>query len=210
VFSVGGGNQPKYGQPYQPPKGDGPPDDDKGKDLWGQVPQLAVPAPWNSNPPSFNEDPPGEQGAAATDPTPECPPISLSLTSMRSGMSTIISEVTSGVSQYQDLRNAVWNKKDNVFGQNAIQEDDTPSAASVVSGAPAPQHHEGPSPVQKSAKDFAASINPAQEKVLEQIANALEVVGMFAAGIDRSGQAYGSADRKAKFPEPPPNPINKH
>jgi hypothetical protein len=124
-------------------------------------------------------------------------------------MTTIISEVTSGVAQYQDLRNAVWSKKDNVFGQNAIMEDDTPSAASVVSQAPVPQHHEGPSPVQKSAKEFADSINPAQEKVLEQVANALEIVGQFTAGVDRAGQAYGSADRKSKFPEPPPNPVHK-
>lgn len=200
---MGGGNQPKYGPPYQPPSGDGPPDTDKGKDFWGDVPQLAVPAPWNGNPPSFNEDPPGAQGAAPTDPTPECPPISLSLTSMRSAMTTIISEVTSGVSQYQDLRNAVWNKKDHVFGQDAIMEDDTPSAASVVSGAPAPQHHEGPSPVQKSAKDFAASINPAQEKALEAVANALELCGEFVAAVDRAGQTYGWADRNSKFPPPP-------
>lgn len=201
------GKQPKYGPPYQPPSGDGQPDPDKGKDLWSLVPQLAVPAPWNGNPgpPSFNDDPPGQQSASGDPtPTPECWPIQMNMISIRTGLFTIVSELQSAVALYQDVRNAVYVNKDHVFGQDATVSPQVYGVENYV-----PDSDTEPSEIQKSAQDFAASINPAQEKVLEQIANALEVVGQFTAGVDRAGQAYGSADRKAKFPEPPPNPVTK-
>lgn len=201
------GKQPKYGPPYQPPSEDGPPDPDKGRDLWPLVPQLEVPAPWNSNPgpPSFNDDLPGKPPKNPTStPTPECWPIQMNMISIRTGLFTIISELQSAVALYQDVRNAVYVNKDHVFGQDATVSPHVTGVENYV-----PESDTEPSEIQKSAQDFAASINPAQEKVLEQIANALEVVGQFTAGVDRAGQAYGSADRKAKFPEPPPNPVTK-
>jgi hypothetical protein len=128
----------------------------------------------------------------------------MNMISIRTGLFTIVSELQSAVALYQDVRNEVYSTKDNVFGQNAV-------VAPTVTGVEnyVPDSDTEPSEIQKSAQDFAASINPAQEKVLEQIANALEVVGQFTAGVDRSGQAYGSADRKAVFPDPPPNPVHK-
>jgi hypothetical protein len=60
-----------------------------------------------------------------------------------------------------------------------------------------------PGPLVKSSRDFADNINPAQEKALAYIANALELTGKFIAGLDTSGIAYSSADRKARFPDPP-------
>jgi hypothetical protein len=195
---------PKYGPPYQPPADTGQQDPDKGKDLWSSVPTVDVPAPWNSSPPSFNSDPPGPPpGSGGSDDIPECWAISMSMASMRSGISAIISEIQGAVATYNDVKGAVYANKDNVFGQNATYTYDTPSAASVVSGAPAPNPHQEPSPLQNSAKDFAASINPAQEKALEAVANALELCGEFVAAVDRAGQTYGWADRNSKFPPPP-------
>jgi hypothetical protein len=200
------GNQPKYGAPYTPPPGDDQPNPDEGKDLWGLVPQLGVPEPWNTSPPSFNDEPPGPKPSSGDSPpaTPETWPIQISMTSVRAGLDTLMAETKSAVAQYQDMRNTVYANKDHVFGQDATV---LPEAYGLEYADPGTDPE--PSDIQPSAQKFAANINPAQERVLEQIANTLEVCGQFIAGVDRSGQAYGSADRKAKFPAPPPNPVTK-
>ncbi|MCO6004189.1 hypothetical protein NE236_04285 [Actinoallomurus purpureus] len=126
---------------------------------------------------------------------------------MRASLYTIISELQSAVALYQDVRAKVWASKDTVFGQNATI---NPYAAGQGTGleyANLPEEED--SPIKASAQASAARLNVYQERVLEQIADALEVVGQFTAGVDRAGQAYASADRKAKFPAPPPNPVNK-
>lgn len=203
-------HNPKYGPPYQEPTGDAPPDPDKGKDLWGLVPEVSVAAPWNGNGgiPSFNDDPPNQQTSSGDGtPTPECWAFQMSMVSMRSGMSTIISELQSAVAAYEDLKSFVGANKDNIFGQNAMV---TPMVTGVEGYIPPDDGSDAePSKIQPQAQEFASHINPAQERALEQMANALEVVGMFVAGVDRAGQSYGEADRKAAFPAPPPNPVHK-
>ncbi|WP_345347594.1 hypothetical protein [Actinoallomurus liliacearum] len=53
------------------------------------------------------------------------------------------------------------------------------------------------------ANQFAAKMNPVQEKVLWEIANTVEVIGQYIVAINRSGQTYGRADRLSVFPHPP-------
>lgn len=216
---------PKYGPPYTPPgSSDSTPDPDKGKDLWSLVPDLAVPAPWNGQPgpPSFDDDPPGDGGphgpgdggSVAPDPggsgdpsdvIPDCPAFHVDLGSLNSGMASILGELQAAIPEYQDLKSAVQSNKDTVFGQNAIETrtGDDPGLASGGGGSGMPAVHTGPSPIQQPARDFAAGINPYQERALEMIANSIEAVGQFVAMVDRSGQAYASGDRKAVFPEAP-------
>ncbi|MFB9835737.1 hypothetical protein [Actinoallomurus acaciae] len=211
-----GHSQPKYGPPYQPPAddGDGPPDPDKGQDFSGEVPNLAVPAPWSSpGPPSFNEDPPAPPAGAGDPPKdiPDVPGFTVNLASLRGGMNTMLADAQTLVSAYEDLRLGVFGSKDTVFGQNATVTNTTSSAASVVSGGGGnPTEHVDPSPAAASAVEFAASMNPAQEKVLEFAANAIELVGQFIAGVDRAGQTYAATDRAAMFPPPPENPVAAH
>jgi hypothetical protein len=202
-------HQPKYGPPYQPPKGDGPPDPDKGKDLSSEVPQLAVPAPWNSSPPSFNDDPPKVPAGAGELPKniPLTWEFKINMASVRAAMGGMLSDTQIMVGLYQELRNTVFAAKDDVFGQNALVRYNTPSGASVMSGSPQVRDDIVPSKIQQPARAFADSINPAQEKALEQIANSIELVGRFIAGVDRAGQSYGAADRKAEWPAPPANPV---
>jgi hypothetical protein len=187
-------------------------DPDYGKDLWNLVPQLSVPAPWNGDPgpPSFNNDPPpGDPGSGdpAVPPVTPVSPISVNLTSLRGSEMNMISEVQSLVADYQALRDDVWATKDTVFGQNAMVHG---TAISNPAGGGAPSggnEKPSPSPIQGPAHEFANSLNPAQERVLEQIANSIEIVGQFVAGLNKAGQTYGAADRKAKFPEPPSSPV---
>jgi hypothetical protein len=73
----------------------------------------------------------------------------------------------------------------------------------VGANSPSDQLAHLPGPLRENSLAFADGINPAQEKALAYIANALEVAGRFIASLDTSGIAYSSADRKARFPDPP-------
>lgn len=190
-----------------------PPDPDFNKDLSDLVPHLAVPAPWNDNPPSFNLDPPpgaAPGNASLTDhPIVDVTPFAVNLSTLRNAVIDVTHELGDLVNGYEALRDFVLATKDSIFGQDALHtEYDDPGAASGGGGSGMPQQKTSPSPIQAHAREFAGHINPRQERVLEEIANSIEIVGRFTAGLDRAGEAYGAADRKAVFPEPPPSPVN--
>jgi hypothetical protein len=206
---------PKYGAPYQPPAddGDATPDPDKGKDLWPGVSQLAVPDEWAAGGPSFNDDPVVSGSGSADDdaPPPDVPPLRMNMASVRGGMSTMVSELQALVASYQALRTLVFDTQDSVFGQRATTTVEvTARAGGVIKEYYAPtsaeqmfRTREVSSQINEPAREFAASMNPAQEKTLGQIADAIQAAGQFLAGVDRAGQSYGSADRKSRFPDPP-------
>jgi hypothetical protein len=187
-------------------------DPDYGKDLSNLVPHVAVMQPWNGQPgpPSFNEDPSGGKSDSGDSP-PVLPvsPISANLMTLRTGEMSLTAATTSLIADYEELREKVMSVKDTVYGQNAtITTHNDPSAAAGGGGSGGMSEQHGPSDIQGPAHDFANSINPAQERVLEQIANSIEIVGQFIAGVNRSGQSYGMADRKSVFPDPPPSPVH--
>jgi hypothetical protein len=202
-----GHSKPKYGPEFKAPEdnGDNPPDPDKGNDFSSEVPHLAVPTPWSSpGAPSFNEDPP--KIPADGDPPkdiPDIPFLQVNLASLRGGLNTMIADTQTLVNDYESLRLDVFANKDTIFGQNAMVEEDSYGLEyAEASGKWA-------SKIQPQAQEFAASMNPAQEKVLEFAANAIELVGQFIAAVDRAGQTYAAADRAAVFPPPPENPVAK-
>ena len=202
--------QPKYGPAFNPQGGGaGNTDPDAGKDLGYLVPHLQV--DW-STPPSFNQDPADEGGSrdsGTPDDVPPCGPIQVNLGTVRSAEQRMLGSARTVVSEYEALRNKVMSVKDTVFGQQATVETFTGGQGGFdgnsYNGAGAGVRHEQtvPSPLHDAAMQYAASINPAQEKVLWQIANMVEVVGQYLAGVNRAGQTYGHADRLSMFPEPP-------
>lgn len=213
------GSTPKYGPPYQPPTGDGSGDSGAAPPNVGDgdVPNVAVVAPWSSpGPPSFNDDPPAPPAGSGDQPTsiPDIPGYSVNLASLRGGMNTLIADAETLVSAYEDLRSTVFGGKDTVFGQTAtvtsVNDSDqgAAQAAGGSSGDGNPGDVTNPSPIQKTALEFAASLNPAQLAALEAAANAIELVGQFIAGVDRAGQTYGATDRAALFASPPGNPVS--
>jgi hypothetical protein len=207
---------PRYGPAFDPNAGgDGQQDPDHGRDLGYLVPNIQV--SWTTAP-SFNQDPPdvtppGGNGAADHTPVPPCGPISVDLATLRSSEQSMLGAAQTAATDYQTLRGKVMSAKDTVFGQNATVTQVTGGQSGVDgnsyngSGAGVRQEETVASPVQESAKEFAASINPAQEKALWQIANTLEILGEYIAAVNRSGQAYGHADRLSVFPDPPANPV---
>ena len=104
--------------------------------------------------------------------------------------------------------------KDVVFGQQATVNQVTGGQSGVSgnsyngAGAGIREEHTVTSPIHQTAMDFAAGINPAQEKILWQIANVHEVIGQYIAAINRAGNSYARADRLSQFPTPPGNPTN--
>lgn len=201
---------PQYGVPFDPNAGGGGgPNPDAGKDLSYLVPQLQV--VWGTSP-SFNLDPPNKNPSGGDDTSkhdaPPCGPIQVNLSTLRDAEQTMLGASRTVVGDYQALRDKVLAVKDTVFGQQVTVPPTAGSATSTVVGTgvwipPDP----GPSPIQDTAKKFAAEMNPAQEKALWQIANAIEIAGQYIAAVNRSGQSYGHADRASVFPDPPPNPV---
>ncbi|MFL6055085.1 MAG: hypothetical protein ACJ72W_19560 [Actinoallomurus sp.] len=200
------------------------PDPDYGKDLSGLVPHVAVGGIWGTyGPPSFNMDPWGQtQGSGDSNPdVPPVSPISADLSSIRNAEKGLIAETKNLTFDYEWLRDKVFAAKDTVFGQHAtvveatdgagrpldkgIGMDKTSQQHSTKNGLPTGT---GPSAIQPSAQNFANQINPAMERVLEQIANAIEILGEFTAGVNKAGQSYGYADRHSQFPDPPPSPVH--
>jgi hypothetical protein len=208
---------PKYGPAFDPNAGggDGTPNPNAGADLSRLVPHVQV--AW-STPPTFNQDPPDmtpPDGDGDKDKdVPACGPIQVDLGTLRTAEQSMLAASQIAVTDYEALRTKVMSLKDTVFGQTATVVQVTGGADGVSgnsyngAGAGVRQESTVASPVQEAAKKFADNINPAQETVLWQVANTIEIVGKYIAAVNWSGQAYGHADRKSVFPEPPPNPVS--
>lgn len=118
------------------------------------------------------------------------------------------------VTQYESLRSKVLASEGTVFGQNAMLPGKAPATfingnggtGSWSSNSDASQQ---PSPTvfAKPAQQFADQMNPVQEKALQSIGAALELVGEYIALVNHSGQVYSATDRKSLFPPPPPNGV---
>jgi hypothetical protein len=118
------------------------------------------------------------------------------------------------VSEYEELKAKVKATEGDVFGQHAI----TSSRTDKETGAYMPPNQGAnaandfihgdkhfPTDFADKAKEFATQMNPVQEKALQQIGMALELVGEYIAMVNVAGQTYGKSDRKSKFPDPPPS-----
>ncbi|MCD0484786.1 hypothetical protein LO771_20910 [Streptacidiphilus sp. ASG 303] len=181
------------------------PDPDAGKDLGYLVPDLGVIWP---APPTFNDPPPspdGGKGGNATDVVPTGL-LDIDLAGLRSAETTVLGALRATIADYTALRDTVEAGKDTVFGQHATVKWQWTSHNGGAGGEPGSlQEHERDvsASFQKNARDFAATMNPVQEKVLLQIGNALELVGQFLAAVNQAGQSYALMDRKAELPPPP-------
>jgi hypothetical protein len=189
--------------------GSSTPDPDSGKDLGYLVPTVTV--AWNSIP-SFNDPPPGASssgsGGDSTD-VPAVPPIKVDLTAMRGTEESMLSACRAATSAYENLAHRTLSVKDTIFGQDHV--DDGYSQADIVVGQVLETAGEPDSvtqglrpkpadPIGQMGKEFAASMNPAMEKVLWMMGNSLELVGEYIAAINSTGQTYSEIDRESKFP----------
>jgi hypothetical protein len=202
--------------PLSPNSGssDNPPDPDAGKDLSYLVPNVQD--VWHT-PPSFNLDPPGSQSSSSNSGSAQVAdsgPINVDLASVRTGEQFLLAAVDEGISGYNSLRGQVsaatsnpdfWSGPDPMAttpnNDYHVLESAAPSVTGMdpSKGADAKDQDQ----IYQMGQQFAAIVNPAQEKALWQIANALELVGSYLGAVNQSGQTYAQVDRAARFPEPP-------
>ncbi|MET8678634.1 hypothetical protein ABZW18_13905 [Streptomyces sp. NPDC004647] len=181
--------------------GEGEPGPDHGKDLSSLVPTDQV--AWGE-PPSFNDDPkdiPSDGGGAgdqgATDPSGD---LKIDLSALRTTEKSILTETRAAVAKYEEVRSKVMATKDSVFGQGTKEEgkyvwNPASQGASWQEGED--------NPFAEAGAQFAAEMNPAQERALLQVGSALEKLGEYIALINHSGQVYAHTDRESRFPGPP-------
>jgi len=176
-----------------------------------QVPELKV--VWDRRP-SFNLDPPkvgdgGGGGGGGGEQWRDASPFRIDLRDVSAQVDSMLATSRVLVAEYTALKARVMSGKDTVFGQKATITHIVGGASGRDGntyngvGAGVREERTDPSPVQDMAKQFAKGINPAQEKVLQNIGATLELVGEYIAAVNRSGQVYAYSDRHSRFPAPP-------
>ncbi|MDN3354935.1 hypothetical protein [Actinomadura sp. DC4] len=181
-------------------------DDDK-VDLGNtQSPELNV--AWTKHP-SFNNDPRDidegpDSGAANNSPATDAQEFSIDLQSVGTQVESMLTTARGLVSQYEALRSKVLASEGTVFGQKSLEDPDE-GFFDFSDGVYTPPADSTPQPTvwAEPAQKFATTMNPAQEKALQNIGNTLERVGEYIALVNHSGQVYAQTDRQSIFPAPP-------
>ncbi|GAA4601908.1 hypothetical protein GCM10023195_05320 [Actinoallomurus liliacearum] len=199
--------QPLYGPAFDPNAGDdGQTDPNATTDVAYLVPTPQVAC----TPPSFNQDPP-ERRRKRSAGRPErarlrADPGGSGVHARRGA--TDAGAARTVVGDYEALRSKVMSVKDGLRAAGDRQGGPRGTERGrrqqlQRAGAGVRQEETVPSPIHDVANQFAAKMNPVQEKVLWEIANTVEVIGQYIVAINRSGQTYGRADRLSVFPHPP-------
>ncbi|GAA0370636.1 hypothetical protein NE235_35560 [Actinoallomurus spadix] len=162
---------------------------------------------WASRP-SFNTDPTFSQDGGDSAGSPPAPDgdakdFSVNFGKLGDGVNKMLTTAGGLVTQYENLRSHVLSSEGTVFGQTSTV---TAASDTYDAGSHTWTHHDnttGPTVFAKPAQEFAAQMNPAQEKTLQAIGAALELFGEYIALVNHSGQVYAAADRHSLFPAPP-------
>lgn len=200
-------------QPYQSPQDPHPfnPNDTSGGGGGGggtipkgsQVPDLAMVF---VTAPDFTPDPGAGSGSSST---PQAPvsDFSIDLGSLRTGETAMLQASSAIVSAYENLKSLFESDKDTVFGQQAtdttpLHGDDEFGNASDVGSTTSPD------PIQAAAQAFAdgqnggPGMNDIEAYTLQQVANAMGLLGQFMAMMNAAGYSYSQADASAVVPPP--------
>jgi hypothetical protein len=170
-------------------------------------PELNVPFDKH---PSFN-NPPKEEDSTATaesgkqKPPPDTPDFHIGYEALGSQVDSMLKTARDLVAKYEDLRKMVKDGEDTVFGQKSLADKGGIRYEQDPLDDGGAFYNEDPKPTvfAKPAQEFAAGMNPVQEKGLQYIGGALEVLGEYIALVNHSGQVYADADRKSEFGPPP-------
>ncbi|WP_331760211.1 hypothetical protein OG285_36735 (plasmid) [Streptomyces sp. NBC_01471] len=161
----------------------------------GTVPDVHV--AWGSPPPVVADT---SKGNSSDSIPPEHNAFKVDIGSIKESEQGMLSAGSIMVDAYENLKNMVLSSQE-IFGQNATVTTTRQGNQAAASGAQATSDT-NPSPVQDAAKQFASYIFPAEENVLEQVADSLELIGQLVAAFNGAAQAYATADYKSAFPVP--------
>jgi hypothetical protein len=157
--------------------------------VWATAPSFtAAAADSSSNPPSV----------------PVAADLSIDLGSLLDGENAMLSASSVIVGAYESLKQQFESVKDTVFGQQA--QDTVQTETSATSGFTVWSTTTSPDPIQQPAQDFAngqngqPGMNDAQAFALQQIGNAMALVGEFIALMNSAGDNYATADSNSAVP----------
>lgn len=184
-----------------------------------EVPDLAMVV---TSPPDFAPDPTagggGQGGGDGVDGTPVLPDFTIDLAGLRGAESSMINASSAIVSSYMDLKTLFESVKDTVFGQQATVASEQHSGGSGARDQPGDPGESGPfvtqtskDPIADSANSFAngsdgqPGMNDVQAYVLQQVGNAMGLLGQFMAMLNAAGWSYAQSDVTSKLP--PATPV---
>jgi hypothetical protein len=186
-------------------------DNDPSPDLGNtDSPELKV--AWDTRP-SFNLDPKDidEQSSgkpAAQQGSDDAEDFKVSFEALAAQVDSMLGKARGLVTQYEALKSKVKASEGSIFGQASVEEASAGYWASSADGtnywvASDDAGEMQPTVFAKPAREFAAKMNPYQDKALQSIGAALEVVGEYIALVNHSGQVYAATDGHSQFPPPP-------
>jgi hypothetical protein len=163
-----------------------------------EVPDLAM--VWGTAP-GFSAL--GSGGSASSSSTPPvASDLSIDLGSLLDGENSMLSASSTIVAAYESLKQQFQSGEDSVFGQGAKT---YTSVATGVSQDPVATHSQA-DPIQSMAQAFAngqngqPGMNDVEAYALQQIGNAMALVGEFIALMNSSGNSYATADTNSEVP----------
>jgi hypothetical protein len=181
------------------------------------VPELAMVV---TAPPDFAPDTAAGSGSSSSSSSPPAvvDDFAIDLAGLRGAESSLIDASTSIVDAYEFLKALFESNKDTVFGQQATitgmehtgngdGDGDGANAEANGDSAPGSIPVTNADPIQKSAQSFAdgsngqPGMNDVEAYVLQQVGNAMGLLGQFLAMMNGAGFSYAQADASSLLPE---------
>jgi hypothetical protein len=166
--------------------------------VWGAAPSYAPSGSGGSN----------SNGPAA----PTADDLSIDLGSLRDGENQMLSASSVVVDAYENLKQQFESVKDTVFGQQAqdtgigVAPGDAQATAGGADGEASYGQQTTPDPIQSAAVAFAngqngqPGMNDIQAYALQQIGDAMALVGEFVALMNAAGVNYAETDANSALP----------
>jgi hypothetical protein len=131
---------------------------------------------------------------------PESMPFTVNLASVQAAEQAMLTAGTAVVDAYNPMEQEVQQAigSGTIFGQQA-----TYNTGGYSGSHPVPDYNVPDAPLQKSAQQFAAQMNPAMTRVLRLIADGMSTVGTYMAMLNNAGQIYTASDKHSVVPPPP-------
>lgn len=165
-----------------------------------EVPQLLITL---QSAPDFAPDPAGGSSTSGSA-TPVTDDYSIDLGSLREGEDGMINASSAVIDGYNTLNSLFQNVKDTVFGQEAMVTKTVPS--STGGDHTTFSQEQSADPIQSAAVTFAngqngqPGMNDIQAYALQQVGNAMAMVGEFIAMLNAAGWSYAQADASSTLP----------
>jgi hypothetical protein len=170
------------------------------------VPDLAM--VWGTAPP-FTPSPSGGSASSNGSSAPVAGDLSIDLGSLRDGEDQMLGASSTVVDAYENLKQLFESGKNTVFGQQAKDSTQTHQGSGggyVNNGTQTWQTTTTNDPIQGAAQAFAdgqngqPGMNDVQAYALQQVANAMALVGEFIALMNAAGDNYSQTDASSALP----------